>query len=66
MCASWVEAVHATRPDAGAASAVVRAVSDAAPGVAVFVGGLGATAEHTLLGGSLSQASDELVRRLGW
>lgn len=77
--ASWVEAVLATRPDAvvvgapraedaGAASAVVRAVSDAAPGVTVFVGGPGATAEYALPGASLGEASDGLVGRLvrGW
>ncbi len=72
---SWVQAAHATHPDAvvigaprtadtPAANAIVRALHKAAPTTAVYVGGPGATPEHTLRGATLSEAANWLTDTL--
>lgn len=73
--ASWVEAVRTIRPDAvvigsprtedaGAATAVVRALHETAPQVRVFLGGPGAPPEHRLEGTTLARAADWLADTL--
>lgn len=73
--ASWVQAVRTTRPDAvvvgaprlddaGAAADVVSALREAAPTLAVHVGGFGAPPAAALQGDSLAQSADWLADSL--
>jgi len=73
--ASWVQAVLTTHPEAvvigaprpsdtPAASDVVRALREAAPRTAVYVGGPGAPPEHALAGSTLAEAADWLADSL--
>ncbi|HSN43690.1 MAG TPA: cobalamin-dependent protein [Propionibacteriaceae bacterium] len=73
--ASWVQAVVTTHPDAvvigaprledtPAAEQVVSALREAAPQLAIYVGGAGATHEESLQGETLAKAADWLADSL--
>lgn len=72
---SWLHSVRTIRPDAvvigtsratdtAAALEIVRVIRHEAPGVAVYVGGRGATPEHSLPGNALAEAADALADAL--
>jgi methanogenic corrinoid protein MtbC1 len=73
--ASWVQAVHTIHPDAvvigaprttdtPAAADIVRALRSTAPHTAVYIGGPGATPEHSLPGSTLAGAANWLADEL--
>lgn len=73
--ASWVQAVHTIHPDAvvigaprpvdaQAVGEIVQALREEAPHMTVYVGGSGATPEHSLQGNTLAEAATWLADSL--